>query len=259
MAPVTARIVWLGEHPAPEEPSEARWRSLEARCSEIERCDMAVMYLPVGKYASELALSELAFATKLGKPTLHAAEDNPNPSNADFWLFRASDHCIPYMSREETVAVAGALVEHACGARFNLPFPRELLSVLRKAESPIEVRLGMHLVQACSLQQIVEPQVEVTTGGKSYRADFLVHSGAEYGNVRAVVEADGHDYHERTKEQAARDKKRDRLMIADGLYVLRFTGSEIWKDPISCAKEVYNFVANKAEEETIRLWEATHK
>ena len=44
-----------------------------------------------------------------------------------------------------------------------------------------------------------------------------------------AVECDGHEFHEKTKQQAARDKARDRD---------RFTGSEIWKDPGACADEV---------------------
>ena len=52
-----------------------------------------------------------------------------------------------------------------------------------------------------------------------------------------MIECDGHDYHERTKEQAARDKKRDRFFASKGYKVLRFTGSEIWADPEAVAEE----------------------
>jgi very-short-patch-repair endonuclease len=53
-----------------------------------------------------------------------------------------------------------------------------------------------------------------------------------------VVECDGHDFHERTKEQAQRDKSRDREMMAMGFRVIRFTGSEIHRHPQRCAKEI---------------------
>jgi hypothetical protein len=53
-----------------------------------------------------------------------------------------------------------------------------------------------------------------------------------------AVECDGHDFHEKTKEQAAADKARDREIVAAGITVLRFTGSEIWKDAEKCAQEV---------------------
>jgi very-short-patch-repair endonuclease len=57
-------------------------------------------------------------------------------------------------------------------------------------------------------------------------------------NKFIVVECDGHDFHERTKEQAARDRSRDRRLQAAGHHVLRFTGSEIYRDPMKCAEEV---------------------
>lgn len=71
-----------------------------------------------------------------------------------------------------------------------------------------------------------------------YRADFAFVSPA--GGV--VVECDGHDYHERSKEQAKRDRRRDRWMQAQGWNVLRFTGSEIWKDAEACAQEVFDYL-----------------
>jgi very-short-patch-repair endonuclease len=69
-----------------------------------------------------------------------------------------------------------------------------------------------------------------------YRADFVLTAfGVKPRTV--VVECDGHDYHERTKEQAQRDRSRDRAMQRLGLQVLRFTGSEIHRDPMRCAHE----------------------
>jgi very-short-patch-repair endonuclease len=56
--------------------------------------------------------------------------------------------------------------------------------------------------------------------------------------LRLVIECDGHDYHERTKEQARADKRRDRWFQTREISVLRFTGSEIWADPLNCADQV---------------------
>lgn len=53
-----------------------------------------------------------------------------------------------------------------------------------------------------------------------------------------LVECDGHEFHEKTKEQAARDKSRDRDLQAAGFPVYRFTGSEIWRDPVACATQL---------------------
>ncbi len=58
-----------------------------------------------------------------------------------------------------------------------------------------------------------------------------------------VVECDGHDFHEKTKEQARRDKQRDRFLVSKGYKVLRYTGSEIWADPGAIADDIINELA----------------
>jgi len=80
-----------------------------------------------------------------------------------------------------------------------------------------------------------------------YRADFFIawevetHRGpVKRGNF--VIECDGHDHHERTKEQAAHDRRRDRWMTEQGITVIRFTGSEIWANPSSCAQSVMDIM-----------------
>jgi hypothetical protein len=54
----------------------------------------------------------------------------------------------------------------------------------------------------------------------------------------APFRCDGHDYHERTKEQAERDKSRDRALKRAGYDVIHFTGREIWRDPAKWAMEI---------------------
>ena len=80
----------------------------------------------------------------------------------------------------------------------------------------------------------VSPQYSI---GK-YRADFMFC--ACFGGKRQLiaVECDGHDFHERTKEQARRDKARDRYFVKNDIKVLRFTGSEIYADTKKCIEEI---------------------
>lgn len=72
-----------------------------------------------------------------------------------------------------------------------------------------------------------------------YTVDFLLTAATPNGKILAKVaaECDGHDFHERTKEQAAHDKKRDRYLVSRGVQVMRFTGSEIWRSPQDCVEE----------------------
>lgn len=58
------------------------------------------------------------------------------------------------------------------------------------------------------------------------------------------IEIDSHIWHERTKEQVQYDKQRERFLIAKGWKLLRFTGSEIYKNPTKCLDETIE-VGNK--------------
>ncbi len=86
-------------------------------------------------------------------------------------------------------------------------------------------------------------QFPVPTDGRVYRLDIaIVGKGGKF-----AIELDGHDFHERTKEQAAHDKKRDRALVAAGWKVLRFTGSEVWRDVAECADQVSDLVLSAEE------------
>lgn len=89
----------------------------------------------------------------------------------------------------------------------------------------------------------VRPQFGI---GK-YTADFFVRLKHWRGTVvEAVIECDGHDFHERTKRQAAHDKTRDRYFQSIGLLVLRYAGSEIFADPLKCANEALELIEDRA-------------
>jgi len=95
------------------------------------------------------------------------------------------------------------------------------------------------------------PQARV---GK-YRVDFLLGTKRENADDALVaIECDGHDFHEKTKEQAARDKSRDRDLARMGITVMRFTGAEIWKDASACAGEVVKHMVDVS----IRAWCDVH-
>ncbi len=73
---------------------------------------------------------------------------------------------------------------------------------------------------------------------ENYRVDFAFYAVAKGGVKKLVVECDGHDFHERTKEQARKDRSRDRRLQELGYQVFRFTGSEIHADPMKCALQI---------------------
>ena len=68
-------------------------------------------------------------------------------------------------------------------------------------------------------------------------ADFYI----EKGDTKVCIYADGHTYHERTEEQAQRDRNIDRELQRLGFIVLRYTGNEIRND---CQKVIDNIKEN---------------
>lgn len=90
------------------------------------------------------------------------------------------------------------------------------------------------------------PVPEFPDGG-GYRCDFVLSSffpeDTQDGGTTwfVVVEVDGHEFHERTKEQAEHDRSRDRWFAKQQIHTLRFTGREVWRDPDKCAREALWF------------------
>lgn len=121
--------------------------------------------------------------------------------------------------------------------------------------SPIEKYFAVALTEACLFMVGVSPKFKVLHWGKGtpfepvrplrqweiqvwaqerildWPADFVIATlGPDDKERIAVVECDGHAFHERTKEQAQRDRSRDRAVQGRGWRMIRYTGSELYKD-----------------------------
>lgn len=90
---------------------------------------------------------------------------------------------------------------------------------------------------------LLAPQFEV--GSRRVDIAFLTAT-CEGTPLRFAIECDGHDFHEKTKEQARADKARERELLRVGFLVLRFSGSEIWRDAAACAEEAWRTIAKLA-------------
>jgi hypothetical protein len=90
-----------------------------------------------------------------------------------------------------------------------------------------------------------------------YRIDLLLEPTA--GLV--AIECDGHEFHDRTKQQAAYDRARDRELLKHGIVTIRFTGSEIHHSIARCVADVYDIgrLVQKHDEDAIRSWRAGHE
>lgn len=131
------------------------------------------------------------------------------------------------------------------------------LQLAALTESPIERLMALALSVLPSLADIPSAKVTITAQKNigSRRVDFCVE---QEGYARIVVECDGHDFHEKTKEQASADKRRDRELTLAGYTVLRFTGSEIYRDPFACSFDVYE-ILQRARAETRRVKDQAYR
>lgn len=95
---------------------------------------------------------------------------------------------------------------------------------------------------------IINPQYKID----KYRVDFLieyVNISADNGGSKVVVECDSQEFHDRSEFERRYEKQRDRDLQSLGYKVFRFTGTEIFKDPMAVALEIVSFLTgvNKSD------------
>ena len=63
-----------------------------------------------------------------------------------------------------------------------------------------------------------------------------------------VIELDGHDYH-KTKQQMSADYERENNLKELGYSVIRFTGSQVYNNPLSCVDKMITIIANDIDKD----------
>ena len=109
--------------------------------------------------------------------------------------------------------------------------------------SPLRIEIGSEFADEKS-HLLITPQFK----WQGYRIDFCFRP-RRLPNSMFFVECDGHDFHERTKEQAERDRSKDRAIQAANIPILRFTGREIWRGPAQVAMEIFNFISSRTKDQ----------
>lgn len=96
------------------------------------------------------------------------------------------------------------------------------------------------------------PQKEIKIGKKKYFADLYFDAEEisenceiDIGNLKLVIECDGHDYHHASKQQVKKDYERETDLKLAGYDILRFTGSQIYGDPYRCADTIIDYIKSK--------------
>lgn len=125
-------------------------------------------------------------------------------------------------------------------------------------ESPIEAifNFAMEIMlfdRADEVPQLyIEPQYEIIANGKNYRSDFCFDTqngfDEEYryeNEYKLIIECDGHNFHEKTKEQVKYNNERDFNLKQAGYDVLHFSGSQIYNEPFPCANKTIDYILSK--------------
>lgn len=138
------------------------------------------------------------------------------------------------------------------------------IGTIRDIKSPIE-KLMYSILLNCnngwsnfvSLSDLIYPfwfstYIHIQYEIGKYNVDFMLDTEItdkenpyKVNNIsKIVIECDGHEFHEKTKEQAKRDKERDRYLVSQGYKVLHYTGSEIYNNFDNIREEISILVAN---------------
>lgn len=200
---------------------------------------------------------DVIYGASIGKRVI-LAEGDQEIFSGSLWALQRTEHiCLSRCtSREAGLFLASVVFAHDPHRKVNSWTWSYLAeNIIQNLESPIEARLAVHLFSwvvdysVCDLvsqRNLLKYRVDFAITNERLESESEAHKASMgyMGPIRVCIECDGHDFHERTKEQAARDKKRDRELATAGWTVLRFTGSEIWKDPSSCVEQVMELIGN---------------
>jgi len=103
-----------------------------------------------------------------------------------------------------------------------------------------ELKAKGHIGRYRRYAAMLVPQAVVGT----YRVDFLVYITYNEERIAALaIECDGHEWHNVDKARATADRQRDRELTALGYRPLRFSGSELWRDPFKASHEICTLAA----------------
>lgn len=136
----------------------------------------------------------------------------------------------------------------------------------RKYESPLEVVFEawwLAFIDRYGMDVSLEAQHEVEIDGERFRIDFIVYKDVHPGSYgsqistpwpKIAIELDGHDFHERTKEQVIYRNRRDRALQTAGWSVLHVSGSELYRDPITAVGDVLDHASKGWREFWSSYW-----
>lgn len=102
-----------------------------------------------------------------------------------------------------------------------------------------------------------QQKITSRNGKKHYYPDFvfIADEVADMVDIKnplfkLIIECDGHEFHEKTKEQVQQDNEREYELKMLGFDVLRFSGSQIYNKPFRCAKQTLEYIKDRIGEKS---------
>lgn len=187
----------------------------------IERIDHSDLVIAVIDDDAHGTIFEVGYAIASGKPVILVKGDNCKEA----WFPLASQNAGKVVLRLSVDAAVQEAERWASSeARFELQRSR--------CESPLEIAF---FDEAWATQQLQTFDVNVPVLGGKYRIDF-----ADVDRMIAI-ELDGHSFHS-DKEAFENDRVRERELEEAGWRVLRFAGTEIYRDVSKCVSDAVSWI-----------------
>ena len=95
-------------------------------------------------------------------------------------------------------------------------------------------------------------QKPIKVGKKNYVVDFYFEKDLYVNrfntNKKIIIECDGHEFHQKTKQQVKSDNEREYALKMAGYEMIRFSGSQIYNEPFKCAEDTYKYIMKSIKE-----------
>ncbi|MEV7076675.1 DUF559 domain-containing protein [Streptomyces sp. NPDC093990] len=197
----------------------------------IDRSDIVFAWLQdLTAYGT---LTEIGYAKGRGKTIVVASPENAG--TIDDFYNDAMEGRNAHVLGMHNLWFAFTLADISIQASTPLEALKQYSDLNPKLESPIEEAFW-RAHQEAKLPELRGLKAQHPVFGGRYRVDFALPDD------KICIELDGHAYHS-SPEAFTRDRARHRELELDGWRLIRFSGSEINKNPAGCLREAAQLVA----------------
>lgn len=179
--------------------------------------------------------------------------DNLDVSVGDSEYIKSMYECLPDKAKTMFFAILYKLSIE--GNSKIIDFGKYWMEEYTQCNSPIEkiFMLAFTIIKIMRFDELPSdifdvftfPQLDIETNNHKYYVDFYIMLSFEDKEIGVVVECDGHEFHQKTKEQVTHDNEREYEIKKAGYDVLRFSGSQIFNNPFKCANDVFDYLLSK--------------